>query len=380
MSYDKPTFAKPDLVSTTSSSSSYKPFSTISSNPAARASPSPIDRFRSDSINLDDLDMNSVAGRLINSSSIASIEDEMMYVTSACNEKPSKTVKVRTNDKNGTTTVTNNFKLPPFPVYIPSSDIPSLISSRVSSRCGSISNFPSKLNSPDPSSSSGTTAFNNTLSNRLSALAASSSSSNRASSPSRSNNYSTSTLPSHLGRNNPYLYHSETNSNATTNVTSTTTSSSIFSSSYSNSSNPTTTSSSKLSQQSNYNSIYSTLPKTTSSYVSKFDSSNGSGDFGRNKPSHTSPFSKYSSNSEFYASSTTTNGSSTNGSSTYSNSNHSNVFKVQYASTNPFLDELSKPSASNDQSSDNIGSSLFRNSVSEARKKFEKLDAGESLK
>jgi hypothetical protein len=377
-SYDKPTFSKPDVVTTTSTSlsNSNKPFSNISSRSSS------IERLLFDA---EQIDINSVAGRLINSSSIASIEDEIMYIKPASNSK-TKTVKVRSSDSKETT-VTNNFKLPPFPVYIPSSDIPSLLSSRANS----ISNVHSKLNSPDSSYSSGTTAFNASLTNRLSELASTTTASATSkSSPSRTiNNYSTSTLPLKLGRNNPYLYHSESN-NTTSNEKSASTaasSSNSLSTSGFSSSSPAT--SSYTSQnQSNYNNIYSTLPKTTSSYISKFDSASTNGGGNESSRSYTtSPFSKYSNNHDYYSNNvSSTSTSHTNGTSTYTSSNNhnTNVFKVQYSSTNPFLDELnssSKSSSSVKSNDDNIdGSSIFRNSVSETRKKFEKLEEELNLK
>lgn len=358
-------------MTATSTSSGYKPFSNISTLSSRSSS---IERLLFDA----DIDINSVAGRLINSSSIASIEDEIMYIKPNPSANPTKTVKVRTSNSKETT-VTNNFKLPPFPVYIPSSDIPSLMSSRTNS----ISNVHSKLNSPDSSYSSGTIAFNATLTNRLSALASTTASA-VPSSPSRTiNNYSTSTLPLKLGRNNPYLYHSESN-NTTSNEKSASTaasSSNSLSTSGFSSSSPATSSYTNQ-NQSNYNNIYSTLPKTTSSYISKYDSSNGS-ENSRSYSHASSPFSKYS-NSEYYSNISTTSTTNTNGTSTYTSSNHNNVFKVQYSATNPFLDELNSkaPTSNSTKVNDNADnmSSIFRNSVSETRKKFEKLDSAEDLK
>jgi hypothetical protein len=54
------------------------------------------------------------------------------------------------------------------------------------------------------------------------------------------------------------------------------------------------------------------------------------------------------------------------------------MYRVQYSATNPFLDPVDHSNTQTD-SSDNMGSFL-RSSVSETRKKFEKLDSEEDIK
>lgn len=268
-----------------------------------------------------------------------------------------KTVSVKTNGTNGktSTTVTNNFKLPPFPVYVPSTSLPSTSHLTSDSKAeASTTAFSSKY-SDSPTSSSVTTAYSTTLS-RLSSSSAS---------PSRTINNvnTTSTLPLHLGRNNPYLYQSESNFN-NSNVTSTTSTTH---------SNPTTSSFSSpvtsyaSSPSSNYNNVYSTLPRTTGS---KYD----------NDDKLTTSYSSYKYSTDYYSNlSSTTNNSSNNGTSTFtSSSSDNNMYRVQYSATNPFLDPVD-PTPANTSGADNI-SSLLRGSVSETKKKFEKLDSEEDLK
>lgn len=362
-SYDKPTFSKSNLTSiAASSSNNYKHYSSISTTRS-----SPVDKFVR-------------KAETSESSPVSKEDDIMLYKPSSYSLSSSpgsgsssstivtKTVSVKTNGTNGksSTTVTNNFKLPPFPVYVPSTSLPSTIhltsDSGLSSKTETSTTAFSSKYSDSPASSSVTTAYSTTLS-RLSSS---------SSSPSRTINNvnTTNTLPLHLGRNNPYLYQSEsnfTNSNVTS--TSTTTNS-----------NPTTSYSSPVtsypSSQTNYNNVYSTLPKTTaSSYSSKFDSINDDDKL-------TSSYSSYKYSTDYYSNlAPTTNNTSTNGTSTYtSSSSDNNMFRVQYSATNPFLDPIeASPSTTSTLGSDNI-SSLLRGSVSETKKKFEKLDSEEDLK
>ena len=361
-SYDKPNFSKPNLTTsasniTATSSNNYKHYSTINTTKS-----SPVDKFvRKSEI--------SEASSTTSPSVTSKDDDITIYkpsysLSSSSSNIPMKTVSVKTNGSKTATTVTNNFKLPPFPVYIPSTSLPS-ITSHLSSDSGlnsksetSTTAFSSKY-SDSPASSSVTTAYSTTLS-RLSSS---------SSSPSRTiNNVNTSTLPLHLGRNNPYSYQSEsnfTNSNVTSTSATATANSNATTTSYSS---PVTTSSYS---NSNYNNVYSTLPKTTSSsYSSKYDSNND------NEKLSTS-FSSYKYSTDYYSNLTsTTNNTSNNGTSTFTSSDSSNMYRVQYSATNPFLDPLDSSSTID---TDNI-SSLLRGNVAEAKKKFEKLDSEDDLK
>lgn len=272
-------------------------------------------------------------------------------LASPINVMATKTVSVKTNGSSSTT-VTNNFKLPPFPVYVPSTTLPSTTESVLKNKI-ELSTTPVTLKFSDaPSSSSVMTAPSSTLS-RLS---------DSALSTSTNNVNNTSTLPLNLGRNNPYLYQSESNFNSS-NVTLTSKAKSNLTSSFTN---PVT--SSFLSLQSSYNNVYSTLPKTTgsSTYICKYDA-----DVDNTKSSASYKYSTDYSNI-----------SSTNGTSTFANSSsdknvHStaNMYSVQYSATNPFLDPVD-PS----NNTDNSESSLLRGGVSEMKKKFEKLGSEEDLK
>lgn len=360
-SYDKPVFSKSNLPSTVPSSCNYKHYSSINTTKS-----SPIDKFvrkiettQSSPVSKDDeVQLYNSISYSINSVTTASSNS-----SSNVNSIPTKTVSVKTNGSKTSTTVTNNFKLPPFPVYVPSTSLPS--TSHLTSDSGlnsktetSTTAFSLKY-SDSPPSSSVTSTYSTTLS-RLSSS---------SSSPSRTiNNVNTSTLPIHLGKNNPYLYQSETkftNSNVT--LTSTT------------NINPPATSytspvTSYLGHSSNYNNVYSTLPKTigSSSYSSRYDSNND------NDKSYSSSY-KYS--TDYYSNLTsTTNNSSNNGTSTIaSSSSDNNMYRVQYSATNPFLDPVEPSPTANASGVDNI-SSLLRGSVSETKKKFEKLDSEEDLK
>lgn len=269
--------------------------------------------------------------------------------------------------------ITNNFKLPPFPVYVPSTTFSS-----------------SSLNlqsTTDPGS-------NNEASNKIKDTLESVSSTINPTSISHLSSVSSSVSPSglnttlSLGRINPYLYQSESSlSNNSNNVTMTT---SITSS---NTNNELTASytSPFLDQKPNYNNVCSsaTLPKSSStndSYVSKLSHSIGgkSSEFSSGNDSSYS----YKYSTDYYSNITTTNNSSINGTSTFSSASD-NIYRVQYSATNPFLDPLD--SATPPQTDTNGISSIFskatataRNGassmVSEIARKFEKLDFDEDLK
>lgn len=360
-SYDKPTFSKPSLASAsiTAPSNNYKHYSTINTTKS-----SPVDKF------VHKTDLSETSTSLVSTKG----EEVSLFkpATYTLSTTPSatmvtKTVSVKTNGANGKTTVTNNFKLPPFPVYIPSTSLPSVTShlsdSGLNSKSQASSAAYSSKYSDSPASSSVTTAYSTTLS-RLSSS---------SSSPSRTINNvnTTSTLPLHLGRNNPYLYQSESNFN-NSNVTSTTANG-----------NPTANSSYSspgTSYSQNYNNVYSTLPKTTSnsSYGSKYDSNNDNENL-------TTSFSSYKYSTDYYSNlttSTTNNTSSNNGTSTYTSSasdSNNSMYRVQYSATNPFLDPVESSPPSLTTGADNINS-LLRGGVSEMKKKFEKLDSEEDLK
>lgn len=347
--YDKPSF-KPSMATsslTSSSSNNYKHYSSINttkSSPVTKEEDiqvfKPLSYSMTSTTNLSGTATSTAAA-----------------TTSSSNTIATKTVSVKTNGSKMATTVTNNFKLPPFPVYIPSTSMPSSIHLSTESGLNSKSEtstaaFSSKY-SDSPASSSVTTAYSTTLS-RLSSS---------SSSPSRTitNVNTTNTLPLHLGRNNPYLYQSESNFNR----------------------NPTTASysspvASYTSSQSNYNNSYSTLPKTTGS--STYGSSSSKYDNDNDKLS-TSYSSSYKYSTDYYSNiASTTNNTTTNGTSTSSASDN-NVYRVQYSATNPFLDpvDTSPLIATTSSGSDNI-SSLLRGSVAETKKRFEKLDSEEDLK
>lgn len=254
--------------------------------------------------------------------------------------------------------ITNNFKLPPFPVYVPSTTFASTL----------------HLQSPDPGSNN--EASNNKSKDTSNPTSISHLSSVSSSSPSGLNTTCSSSTLS-LGRINPYLYQSESSlTNNSNNVTMTT---SITSSNTNNEVTASYTTSPFLDQQSSYNNVCSsaTLPRSsnTDSYVSKISHSSSGKD---NSYSY-----KYS--TDYYSNITTTNNSSSNGTST--NSASDNIYRVQYSATNPFLDPLD-PAPST--SADNGLSSIFSKAsatargassmVSEMARKFEKLDFEEDLK
>lgn len=242
-----------------------------------------------------------------------------------------------------------------------------------------------------PVSSSVTTAYSSTLSKLSSAT----------SSPSRTiinTNNNTNTLPLNIGRNNTLLYQSESNYNTTTNTTTTNTTTTSYTSPVVCSAiTSTSNGSSYLSQgQSSYSNIYGTLPKTSSnSYSSKYDLGDGNdnGSNGASKYS-TNTYSSYKYNSDFstnsYSSASTTPSvtSNTNGSASGAGNTNS-LFRVQYSSTNPFLDAFDAPPAlsaneANESASDNITALLRGNSSgissSAHSNRFEKLDSEEDLK
>lgn len=284
-------------------------------------------------------------------SSMDNFTNPKIYTTTA-NHSSSSLTEVKTSATMAKHKITNNFKLPPFPVYVPSS---TTFSSTL------------QLQSTDPGS-------NNEASTNKDILESSNPTSishlSSVSSSSPSGLKTSSTLS--LGRINPYLYQSESSlTNNSNNVTMTT---SITSSNRNNEITASYTSP-FLDQQSSYNNVCSsaaTLPKlsTTDSYAKKL--------------SHNTSLSyKYS--TDYYSNITTTNNSSSNGTSTYTSSSSDNIYRVQYSATNPFLDPLDTvPSADNGLSSMFSKATAARNGatsmVSEIARKFEKLDFDEDLK
>lgn len=264
--------------------------------------------------------------------------------TSSAHVAP-KTVTVSVKSNGASTTVTNNFKLPPFPVYVPSTNLPTIKDK----------DKDSSLNSKLETSTSGfTSKFKDSKTSSLSAT--SSTPFNRLPSPSSSrasNSILTATTTS-----------SETESTFTkSNVTLASLKSNNNTKSFSS-----PESSSLLSHQS-YNNVYSTLPKTSaSSLTSKYDSDCD------NEKTSTSYTPSYKYSTDFYSNHTSTNGTSI----FTSSSSDNNMYRVQYSATNPFLDPVDHSITQTD-SSDNMGSFL-RSSVSETRKKFEKLDSEEDIK
>lgn len=319
------------------------------------------------------------AGTSSSSSSSTSTDAKKTELSSSSAGTTSTTVIT-----NGKHKITNNFKLPPFPVYVPPTDLPMHLTSSTSSLAGlsskneptstafsGTSKYSDSYTSSTTSASTTSSSYSTTL-GRLSNVSSSRTITNSANTP------NTNTLPLHLGRTNPYLYQSDSN-----NFNNATATSSI--------SPATTTSSSTLySSQSNYNNIYSTLPKTTgsssSSYTSKFDTTRDNNTSGAGTSSY--PYNSYS--TDYYSNLATTNNNTSSNTSTYTSSNVSeNIYRVQYSATNPFLDPIDT-NVTTQTASDNI-SSIFtatRNgnsgsssmSVSEIARKFEKLDSEEDLK
>lgn len=271
--------------------------------------------------------------------------------------------------------ITNNFKLPPFPVYVPS---PTFSSSNLnlqsitdpSSNDNNASNNKVMLDE----SSSVLPETNPISTSHLSSVSSFSSGLN-AKSVCSANSLS-------LGRINPYLYQSESSlTNNFNNVTMTTSKTS------NNINNEITTSytSPLLDQQSSYNNVSScvTLPKlssTNDSYVSKFS---------HNVIKDTSYSYKYS--TDYYSNITTTNNSSSNQTSTYTSSASDNLYRVQYSATNPFLDPLESGPSSSSAETNGLSSIFSRataavhtsgntNIVSQIARKFEKLDFEEDFK
>lgn len=289
------------------------------------------------------------------------------HIISSSNVPVTTTSSFATSHGASTVTISNgkSFKLPEFPVYIPSTTptIKHADSGVTSKTEPSSTAFSSKYSDSDMSSSV-TTAYSATLS-RLSA-------SSTSSSPSRTinSNVNTNTLPLNLGRNNPYLYQSESNSN-NSNVTST------------NSNNPTTSYASPVtshvdSSKTNYSNVYGTLPKTNiSSLISKFDSDN---DKATSSYSGSAYSSSYKYNTDYYStlpsSSTSKNDHTNNGTAT--SSANDNTYRVQYSATNPFLDPIESTSNNSDNLTSHTRSG--NGSVSDSRKLFEKLDSEEDLK
>ncbi|KAL7020070.1 hypothetical protein ACKWTF_011371 [Chironomus riparius] len=392
-SYDMSVYTKNSMLPSTSSVSSnanhqYKHYSSISTTKS-----SPIDKYTNSvgtsngkseiskeltSIkkngDLDDITLYkpssySTSSMIAGTSSSSSASTDAKKAESSSSAAANTSTTVTTNGKHK---ITNNFKLPPFPIYVPPTDLPLHLTSSTSSLAGL-----SSKNEPTSTAFSGTSKYSDSLTSsttttlgRLSNVSSSRTITNSANTP------NTNTLPLHLGRTNPYLYQSDSN-----NFNNATATSSI---------SPATTTSSYLSQ-SNYNNIYSTLPKTTgsSSTTSKFDTmtkdNNGSSGAGPSSYSYNSYSTDYYSNLA-----TTNNNNTSSNTSTYTSSNVSeNIYRVQYSATNPFLDPIdtnvTTQTASDNMSSiftatrnGNSGSSSM--SVSEIARKFEKLDSEEDLK
>ena len=259
--------------------------------------------------------------------------------------------------------ITNNFKLPPFPVYVPSTDFTTTLQSFQSTDSGSNNEASKSKDTLDSKSYMTTTNL-------------SVSSSESPSSELNGNTTSSVNKTLSLGRINPYLYQSESSlTNNSNNVTSITSSNEI-------------TASYTSPFQSNYNNISSsaTLSKssTQDSYVHSKTPQNLT-----EKSSDTSY--KFSTD---YNKTTTNNETST----TYTTSASESMYRVQYSATNPFLDPLDKTSSSTttttttSSSSDNNDlSSIFAKAtatarsgtsslVSEIARKFEKFDFEDDLK
>lgn len=391
-SYDVSAYGKnsllPSNVSTTAPTNhQYKHYSSISTSKS-----SPMDKYSSSNGTTangsekretknggdnDDITLYKPITYSLSSTTSPSSSSTTSASTSSTTNSDTKTTTVVT--VNGKHKITNNFKLPPFPVYVPSTDLPSFSLTSSTNSLASQKNDTTSSTSGYSSTSKysdSTSAITSSYSTTLGRLANASSSPSRTISTS-ANTPNTNTLPLHLGRTNPYVYQSDSN-----NFNNTTTTSSISPMTSSTSS----TTSSFLSQ-SNYNSIYSTLPKTTpgSSYTSKFDTV---------KDSTSSSYSYNSYSTDYYSNlATTNNNTSSNNTSTYtsgSNAASENIYRVQYSATNPFLDPIDTNSSSADNTSSSFTASRNGNShhhhggsglsVSEIARKFEKLDSEEDLK
>lgn len=263
--------------------------------------------------------------------------------------------------------ITNNFKLPPFPVYVPSTNFSSSTLNLHSSTDLGSNNETSNKSKETLEASSVSPKINSTSISHLSSVSS-------TTSPSGLN-------ATTLGRFNPYLYQTESilsNNSNNVNMTTSMTSSNI------NNEKTASYTSPLLDQKTSYNKVCSsaTMSKLSSeddSYVNKL--SHGIVDK-ENSYSH-----KY--NTAYYSNVTTTNNLSSNGTSTYTTSASDNIYRVQYSATNPFLDPLDLTGAS--QTGSNGLTSVFSNAtvpvrseasnkVSEIAKKFEKLDFNEDLK
>jgi hypothetical protein len=275
--------------------------------------------------------------------------------------------------------ITNNFKLPPFPVYVPSTNITSSFLSL---------NDASKnetTTSPSSKSRDITTTISASSSTGMSHL------SNVSSySPSSKGMNTDSILSSpptlNLNKTSSFLYQSESSNLSNFNNVNIPKSLTINSSN--NEATVSSTSPHLRQQQTNYTSIQhttSTLPKTSSgdSYVSKFSADH----FDKSVESSNSYSSKYS--TDYYSNIATT---TSNGTSTYTTSSSLNdsIYRVQYSATNPFLDPSdANPGPAEDNKN---GSAYSRSStsghsrnnsggiVSEIARKFEKFDYDGDLK
>lgn len=247
--------------------------------------------------------------------------------------------------------ITNNFKLPPFPVYVPSTNLSTSSVFRNAEKSEGSTGHSSPVKPSDAS-------------NPITFCAISSS----CYSP--TNNTTSQTL--NLNRTKSFLYQSESN------VINNSNNSLMTAATISNNQETTASSASPFST-SNYNDVHNnaTLPKlltmSSDSYMNKFTNDH----FDKSVESNNSYSYKYS--TDYYSNIATTK----NGTSTYTSSLSDNKYKVQYSATNPFLDPLdSSPAVDNNESAtlNKTPRNGGGNSVSEIAKKFEKLDFDEDLK
>lgn len=188
--------------------------------------------------------------------------------------------------------------------------------------------------------------------------------SQRTSSPSRSlsSHTNTNTLPSHVGRSNNIQYHFESNyshKNKPKNFTSPENTtffnalSSITSSSNVTSANQTSTGTNIISSAANSNisissSIYGTLPKSAAVTNSLGASNNSSGVIYGNVSAVANEFEQLIARN---ANSNNSIGGMVSNSSSNSHGNYNTLgsYRVQYSSTNPFLNHFGEPSTTDDK-------------------------------
>lgn len=246
--------------------------------------------------------------------------------------------------------ITNNFKLPPFPVYVPSTNLSTSSVFRSSEKSEGSTINSSPIKSSDASSNPITFCASSCFS--------------------PTNNIPSQTLNSN--RTKSFLYQSESsviNNSNNSLMTATTISSN----------QETTSSSASPFPTSNFNDVHNnaTLPKlltmSSDSYMNKFTNDH----FDKSVESSNSYSYKYS--TDYYSNIATTK----NGTSTYTSNLTDNKYKVQYSATNPFLDPLDSSSAVDNNESSTFNKTTRNgggNSVSEIAKKFEKLDFDGDLK